>query len=85
MTPTATPGELRWRLDAVEREAKELESLVRDNTKVIGKVRSDIDLIRFELRQLTERTRAFTRALWATAGSLVVFAVSILVGPRRPA
>lgn len=79
---TDTP-ELRWRVEQLEIDARNREKDDRENSHAISDLQSDIKLIKRDLRELTERTKAFTRALWTTAGALVVFAVSILVGTGR--
>lgn len=79
---TDTP-ELRWRIEQLEIDSGNQSKDIRDNAHAINDVQSDIKLIKRDLHELTERTKAFTRALWTTAGALVVFAASILVGTGR--
>lgn len=78
-----TAGELRWRVEQLEIDSNNQAKDIRENTHSISDVQSDIKIIKRDLRELTERTKAFTRALWTTAGGLVIFAVSILIGTGR--
>lgn len=66
------PGEIRWRLDQLERRANEVEQKT-----------DDIAVIKVELKILTERVRALTTAAWSVVGGLILLTVSVLFAAGR--
>lgn len=91
MAPDAiTRGELQFRFEAIDREFKDVRGDVKEAEKhaehaadCLHRLARDVDILRVEMSQLSERTKAFTRALWSVAASLVVFTVSILAASGR--
>ncbi|MBA3689522.1 MAG: hypothetical protein H0W81_11970 [Chloroflexi bacterium] len=71
-TETPTPGEMRWRLDDLERRVGKVETEA-----------DDIAVLKVKVDNLTERVKALTAALWSVVVSLIVLTVSVLFAAGR--
>lgn len=72
---TAHNGELRWRVDSLERRADKAETRIEN----VEAEADAIAVINVKIALLSERVRVMTTALWSCAGLILVAIISDLL------